>query len=381
MPSITSKTTSIPFVDLRVVHRVCFPEWLEKLHHLLERSQWILGPECQAFEQEFAAYCGAADCVGTGSGTDALTVALWLAGVHSPEQEVITTPLTAPFTALAILRAGAQVRFADVDEHTLLLSPEKVTPLVSARTAAVIPVHLYGQVCNLGSWQEFTRNTGIPVIQDACQAHGARHCQRPLTEFSPWVAYSFYPTKNLGSLGDGGALCLAFLEDAQLARLLRDGGRKSGHVSTAPGMNSRLDEIQAAYLRVAIRHLNRWNDHRRRLAEIYDEELSRIPPDQLRLVGQPAAADRDRVYHLYVVRARRREALQEFLLENGIRTAIHYPVPLHLQPAFANCGLRPGDLPVAEAATGELLSLPLGLHLHEKDVTYVARLVRKFYRV
>jgi len=298
-------------------------------------------------------------------------------GVSAPEQEVITSPLTAPFTGLAVLRAGARIRFADIDEETLLLDPAKARAAVTSNTAALLPVHLYGQTCDLAAWQALASECGALLVQDACQAHGARHRGRPLTDYSPAVAYSFYPTKNLGALGDGGALCLRREEDAVRARQLRDGGRRRGHVAEIEGLNSRLDEIQAAYLRIALRRLEQWNDTRRRLAQIYDEELAVLPPELLRPVRK--AAGSDHVYHLYVVRTARRDELQQYLAAHGVQTGVHYPAPLHRQPAFAGCGLRPGDLPVAERAAGEILSLPMGLHVSAGQARQVAALIRRFH--
>jgi dTDP-4-amino-4,6-dideoxygalactose transaminase len=315
--------------------------------------------------------------VGTASGTDAITIGLLVAGISRREQEVITSPLTAPFTAQAVLRAGASVRFADVEEDTLLLDAHKTRHVMSPNTAAVVPVHLYGQSCRLEEWSALAAETGIAVVQDACQAHGARHGGLPLTAYSPYVAYSFYPTKNLGALGDGGALCLKHEAEARQARLLRDGGRDSDHTARLPALNSRLDELQAAYLRIALVHLEEWNRARARLAAVYDEELAPIPAPLLHPVGRGQGSGH--VYHLYVVRAARREALREHLRRAGVGTGIHYPAPLHLQPAFRSCGLKPGDLPVAERAAQEVLSLPLGLHLREEHVRQVAALIRKFY--
>ena len=362
---------------MRPAHRQCFEPWRSKLAELLDRSQWILGPEVAAFEGEYAAYCGAEFCVGTASGTDAITLALLVYGIREPDQEVVTTPLTAPFTALAVLRAGASVRLADVDEATLLLDPAKARLAVTSNTAALLPVHLYGQTCDLERWRALAAGTGAVLVQDACQAHGAWHARAPLTDYSPCVAYSFYPTKNLGALGDGGALCLAREEDTALARQLRDGGRARGHLAEIEGMNSRLDEAQAAYLRIALTRLEEWNGVRQRLARLYDEELATVPPELLRPVRHAPASDH--VYHLYVVRTTRRDALQEHLASHGVITGIHYPVPLHLQPAFAACGLQPGDLPIAERAANEILSLPMGIHLSEEQVLRVVELIRQFF--
>ena len=228
--------------------------------------------------------------------------------------------------------------FAEIDENTLLLDPERAAAKVSPRTAALMPVHLYGQTCDLHRWSRLALEAGALLIQDACQAHGARHGGLALTEHSPFVAYSFYPTKNLGALGDGGALCTARAEDALTAKLLRDGGRDEGHVSVLPGINSRLDEMQASYLRVALRHLEGWNRQRRKLAAIYDQELMDLPAENFHPVARHGESDH--MYHLYVARAARRDALKEYLAARNVVTGIHYTTPLHLQPAFAAAWAR-----------------------------------------
>jgi dTDP-3-amino-3,4,6-trideoxy-alpha-D-glucose transaminase len=367
----------IPLLDLRPAHHECWEQWLGKLAELLETSQWILGPEVAAFESEFARFCGAPSCVGTASGTDAITMALRLCGIREPEQEVITSPLTAPFTGIAILAAGARPVFADVDEETLLLDPAKASHAVTARTAALLPVHLYGQTCDLVRFGELAEAAGVVLIQDACQAHGAWHHGRPLTAFSPYVAWSFYPTKNLGALGDAGALCLSRENDVAAARQLRDGGRLSGHVSHVRGLNSRLDELQAAFLRIGLPRLAERNQARRKLAAIYDEELASMPAELVRPVAR--ASESDHVFHLYVVRASRRDELRAYLGENRILTGVHYPVPLHLQPVFQEWAPASARLPIAETAAREILSLPMGPHLKEDDVRRVCASIRTFY--
>jgi dTDP-3-amino-3,4,6-trideoxy-alpha-D-glucose transaminase len=377
MPQSTSPAL-IPLSDLRAGHEACRAEWIERLAGLFARNQWILGPEVFKFETEFAAACDAPYCVGVGTGTDALSLALRLRNITFPEQEVITTPLTASFTALAILAAGARPVFADIDEDTLLLDPEKAAAKVSPRTAALMPVHLYGQTCDLHRWSRQALEAGAVLIQDACQAHGARHGGLALTEYSPLVAYSFYPTKNLGALGDGGALCMAAGEDALTAKLLRDGGRDQGHVSVLPGINSRLDEMQASYLRVALQRLEGWNRQRCKLAAIYNQELQDLPTESFRPVARHG--DSDHVYHLYVARADRRDALKEYLAAENVVTGIHYATPLHLQPAFSAFGMGPGSLPIAEKAARAIISLPMGPYLTEAEVQRVTGLIRKFYR-
>jgi dTDP-3-amino-3,4,6-trideoxy-alpha-D-glucose transaminase len=364
---------SIPLVNLRPCLDHCRSQWESRLAETINRAWFILGEEVAAFEREFAAFCGAPFAVGVGSGTGALEIALRLSGITRREQEVITSPLTAPFTAQAILAAGATPVFADVDPDTLLLDPARVAEALSPRTAAILPVHLYGQACELEALAALATRAGAVLLQDACQAHGARYDSKFLQAFSPLVAYSFYPTKNLPCLGDGGALVLGEAEHDRLARLLRDGGRAPGHFSLLPALNSRLDEIQAALLRVFLTQLPEWTRERQRVAEIYDRELSGIPPDWLRPVGR--ARRSTHVRHLYVVRAQRREELIAHLATQGIGTGIHYPAPLHRHPAFA----RPDPCPQAERACAEVLSLPLWPYMSEEDARLVTSQIWKFY--
>jgi dTDP-4-amino-4,6-dideoxygalactose transaminase len=361
--------TKVPLTNLKPSLERCRAEWQKALLDAIDRSWFILGEEVAAFEREFAAFCGAPHAVGVANGTQALEIALRLCGITRPEQEVITSALTAPFTAQAILAAGATPVFADIEPETLLIDPQSAQSRLSARTAAILPVHLYGQACDLGALAAL----GVPIIQDACQSHGALYDHRPLSAWSSICAYSFYPTKNLGALGDGGALALTDSEHDRQARLLRDGARAPGHVSMQQALNSRLDEIQACLLRVFLRHLPDWTAQRQRLAALYDQELSGLPPEWLRAVGRHPRSTH--VRHLYVVRARRREELLQHLSAQGIGTGIHYPVPLHRQPAFPNASA----CPVAEQACQEILSLPLWPYLAEDDVRFVCRQIWKFY--
>lgn len=322
-----------------------------------------------AFETEFARAINAAFVIGVGSGTDAIEICLRERGIASPEQEVITSPLTAPFTGLAVLSAGASARFADIDADTLLLDPSSVAQRITSRTAAILPVHLYGQPCRLQELRQF----GIPIVQDACQAHAAKCSGQPLTSYSDWVAYSFYPTKNLGCLGDGGAIATNDPSIAQRIRMLRDGGRCGNHVSAIAGINSRLDDLQCCFLRAFLPYLESWNARRGRLATFYDEILRGCPGIRL-LTRSPES-----VNHLYVIRVEQRDRLRQHLVDRGIATGIHYPVPLHLQPAFAGCAAQKGEFPKAEQACAELISLPLWPNLEPPMVEFVAQAVRSFY--
>ena len=338
---------------------------------VLDSGRFILGPEVEALEAELAARLEAPHCVAVANGTEALQLALEALGVGAGD-EVVTSPLTAAFTGLAIARAGARPVFADLDPATLNLSPAAVARALTARTKAVMPVHLYGHPADLGPLLALSRERGLAVVEDACQAIGARYNGRPVGCISGIGALSFYPTKNLGALGDGGAILLADVEQARRVRQLRNGGQSDRYRHEVVGLNSRLDEVQAAILRVGLRHLEAGTARRRELAALYHRELAgarvTLP------LEQPYAAA---VYHLFVVRHPRRDTLMARLKERGIDTLIHYPIPLHLQPAFASLGGRPGDCPVAEAAAGQILSLPLHPGMTDDDARYVAASVRE----
>jgi dTDP-4-amino-4,6-dideoxygalactose transaminase len=315
----------------------------------------------------------AASCVTVGTGTSAIELALRDAGINNSRQQVIAPALTAPFTGIAITSTGASLRFADVDPETLLIDAADAEDRVTSRTAAIVPVHLYGQPCELGPITRFARRIGAVVVQDACQAHGARYLGKPLTAYSPYVAYSFYPTKNLGALGDGGAILTSSAARARRLRQFRDGGRRGGQVAFVQGVNSRLDEMQACYLRAFLPRLSEWNGHRAKLAALYSEALSGCG------AVRPVRTGPESVWHLYVLRARNRDRLRAHLASKGIATGIHYPVPLHLMPAFAGSGLRRGDLPHAEKAAREIVSLPLYPYLPESAVLRVAEEIRRFF--
>jgi dTDP-3-amino-3,4,6-trideoxy-alpha-D-glucose transaminase len=359
----------IPFVNLRPAIEAARAAWEARLAEMFARSHFILGDQVAAFERELAAAMGARRAAGVGTGTAAIELALREAGVTG---EVVVPALTAPFTGVAVLAAGAKLRFADVDDDTLLLTPATAAAQATRQTAAILPVHLYGGVCDLAGLQRLARGRGIALIQDACQAHGATCQGRPLADFSPHVAYSFYPTKNLGALGDGGAVLTNRPRiDARL-RMLRDGGRRDGEqVARMAGINSRLDEMQACFLRAFLERLGEWNAARERLAAIYDAALADCPGARL---VEPSPGS---VRHLYVIRVRRRDRLRDYLTRHGIGTAVHYPVPLHRMPAFGGAAGR-GGLPVAERACREVVSLPLWVGMTKAQATEVAGRVREF---
>jgi dTDP-4-amino-4,6-dideoxygalactose transaminase len=313
---------------------------------------------------------GAPQAIAVGNGTDAIELALSSLDV-GPGDEVVTSPLTAAFTALAVVSVGARPVFADVDPETLNVSPEAVARAITPRTKALLPVHLYGHPADLDPILALGRERGIPVLEDACQAVGALYKGRAVGTLDGLGALSFYPTKNLGALGDGGAVLVSDRERAERLRKLRNGGQSDRYRHVLMGRNSRLDEMQAAVLRVGLKHLHDWTERRRALAEIYRRELEGAPVRLPR--EQPYARS---VYHLFVLRHPRRDALTAALKEQGVGTLVHYPIPLHLQPAFAALGGRPGDLPVAEQAAAEVFSLPSYPELSDGQARSVAAAVR-----
>ncbi len=363
----------VPFLDFRSHVAALRPEVDAALACVLESGFFILGPEGEAFEKELAAAFGAKDAVGVANGTEAIQLALEAIGVGAGD-EVITSPMTAAFTGLAVMRSGARPVFADVDALTLNVAPDAVARAITPRTKAILPVHLYGHPCDLDPILELGRARGIPVIEDACQAHGARYRGKTVGAISGLGALSFYPTKNLGAFGDGGAVLVDDPETAARLRQLRNGGQTDRYHHETPGLNSRLDEMQAAILRVKLRHLEAANEKRRALATRYHEALAGV-------VEMPKEQHYARaVYHLFVIRHAKRDALMAALKERGIGTLIHYPIPLHVQPAFATLGGRHGDFPVTETAAERILSLPMYPELSDRQVTDVCEAVHDAVR-
>lgn len=358
----------IPVVDLRAEYTAVKAEIDAAVQRVLESGWYILGKEVAAFEEEFAAWCGVSGAVGVGNGTDALHIALRACGV-GPGDEVITVAHTAVATAAAIALTGATPVFVDIDPATYTLDPARLAAAITPRTKAVIPVHLYGHPADLDGILPIAKDAGLRVIEDCAQAHGAAWQGQKVGSFGDLACFSFYPTKNLGALGDGGAI--AGNDPALLARvrLLREYGWKpeNRYISEIEGMNSRLDEMQAAILRVKLAHLDGWNDHRRRLAEIY---AAHLPPSLVQPVERPGCRH---VYHLYVVRSAQRNALREKLRAAGVGTGIHYPVPIHQQAAYAH--LSPVSLPATEQAAAEILSLPMHSTLTAEQIEQVCAAV------
>jgi dTDP-4-amino-4,6-dideoxygalactose transaminase len=347
------------------------------IERVIERGWFVLGPEVEAFEREFAAASGAAHAVGVGNGTDAIALILRALGIGAGD-EVITTPLSAAYTALAILMAGARPVFADVDPRRLTIDPEKIEQAIGPRTRAILPVHLYGQAADMDALTQVAVRHNLAIVEDCCQAHLATASGRPVGTIGVAGAFSFYPTKNLGALGDGGAIVTNDATLAATIKRLRNGGQTDRYHHQEPGLNSRLDEMQAAILRTRLGWLPAWTTRRRALAARYRQRLSGPSVEAL------AQADAGHVYHLFVVRVRTvpqtdrnvREELQAHLAARGIETLIHYPVPIPQQPALA--AAQSADCPVASRACHEVLSLPLHPAMHGDDVDAIAEAVNAF---
>jgi dTDP-3-amino-3,4,6-trideoxy-alpha-D-glucose transaminase len=321
------------------------------IDRVLARGWFVLGPELEAFETEFAETTQAEHAVGTGTGTDALAIALRALGI-GPGDEVITAPVSAAYTALAIMMAGARPVFADIDPDRLTLDPSAAAAAVTSRTAAIMPVHLYGQPADMIALADVAARHDLAIVEDCCQSHLATCAGRPVGAFGAAAAYSFYPTKNLGALGDGGGLTTGDAALADRARRLRNGGQTHRYHHDTFGVNSRLDELQAAVLRARLPLLPGWTDARRALASEYRAALRRVS-----VVAVPPECDRGHVYHLFPVLSADREAVQAHLTAAGIGTLIHYPVPIPRQAALRD--QQPADCPIADRVCAQVLSLPL----------------------
>jgi dTDP-4-amino-4,6-dideoxygalactose transaminase len=365
----------IPFLDLVAQHRTLEVELVDAFRRALRSAAFIGGPEVQNFEEEFAAFVGTPHAVAVNSGTDALRFAYMAYGVR-PGQEVITVAHTFIATTEALTQAGAQFRFVDIDDATMTLDPAQLESAVTGRTVGVVPVHLYGQPADMDAIQRIADAHGLWIVEDAAQAHGALYKGRPCGSLAPMAAFSFYPGKNLGACGEGGAVTGIDPDRIEIVRRLRDHGQARKYYHESEGYNGRLDAIQAAILRIKLRHLQEWTEKRRRAADLYGQALAGI--EEIRMPDEAPYARH--VYHLYVVRAQRRDDLQRHLSERRIATGLHYPLPLHLQPAYAHLGLSRGMLPATEACADTILSLPMFPEITESQIARVAETIREFYR-
>lgn len=365
---------TVPFLDLQAGYQELKTELDAAFSRVMNSGWYILGEEVEAFEEEFASYCGAKHCVGVGNGLDALILVLRGYGIGTGD-EVIVPANTYIASWLAVSYVGAIPVPVEPDPETYNLDPDKIESALTPRTRAIMPVHLYGQPAEMKQIRTLGRREGLPVVEDAAQAQGASSQGRRPGSFEDGAAgYSFYPTKNLGAFGDAGAIVTNDSELAERVRVLRNYGSRTKYHNEVKGMNSRLDPLQAAFLRVKLKYLDDWNARRRIIAHRYLKELADVPNLKLPVVAPEAEPS----WHLFVVRHPRRDALQEHLKRAGVGTLVHYPIPPHLSGAYAERGGKSGDYPLTEEIATTVVSLPLGPHLRAEAVTQVVSAVRDF---
>ena len=364
--------TPIPLVDLRAQYEPLKEEIHAAWDNILSGMRLFLGPNVQAFEKEFGAYCGVTDAIGVSDGTNAIHIALRAAGIGAGD-EVITVSHTFIATAEAILLAGAAPVFVDIDPLTYTIDVSQIEAAITPRTRAILPVHLYGQCADMDPILEIARRRKLLVIEDACQAHGAEYKGRKAGSMGDLGAFSFYFSKNLGAYGEGGMVTTNDPQLAHRARIIRDHGSEKRYYHETLGWNARLDEMQAAVLRIKLAHLEGWNDRRIRNAELFRRAL-----DGADVILPETSAGRKHVYHLYVIRATNRDALREYLNQQGVGNGIHYPVPIHLQQMYTTFNTANGRLPETEKAVAQILSLPMYPELNPAQIERVALEIKKF---
>ncbi|MCE9614615.1 MAG: DegT/DnrJ/EryC1/StrS family aminotransferase [Lentisphaerae bacterium] len=361
----------VPFLNLRA-HVDSLREPINAaIQSVLDATAFAGGPFVEKFEKEFATYCGGTYAAGVGNGTDALWLALLALGI-GPGDEVITVPHTFIATAEAISLTGAKPVFVDITESTYTMDPALIEAAITPRTRAIMPVHLYGQPADMDPILAIARKHGLRVIEDACQAHGAQYRHRPAGSLADASGFSFYPGKNLGAFGEAGAVVSNHEDVIAKIKVLRDHGQPRKYVHSVVGWNARMDGIQGAVLSVKLAHLDAANDARRRHAARYAQLLGNVPA----LILPTEAAYARHIYHVYAVRCPQRDRVLQHMAERGVSCGIHYPVPLHLQEAYANLGLRQGTYPVSERCASEVLSLPMFPELTDAQILYVAEQLR-----
>jgi len=361
----------IQFFDVKPQHEPIRRKLHEAAARVLDSGRYVSGREVASFEEAFAAQCGTAHAAAVNSGTSALHLAVLAAGVR-PGDEVITVPSTFVSTVAAIRYAGACPVFVDVDPESFTMDARRLAHAISERTRAILPVHLYGQVADMDPIVELARRRGLVVIEDACQAHGARYKGRPAGSLGDLACFSFYPSKNLGACGEGGAVVTNNPDYARTIRMLRDCGQEAKYKFAVRGFNYRMEELQAALLSVKLPYLEEWNESRRHSAELYRRGLegSSVQAPKEMAYGR-------HVYHVYAARVKDRVRVRRALQEGGIETGVHYPRPVHLTPAYGDLGYSLGDFPVAENLAEEALSLPMYPYVPREDVETVVRALRQ----
>ncbi len=356
----------IPFLNLKAQHQALKSEILAAMSDVLDNTAFAGGSFVTKFEEEFAPYCQAKYSVGVGNGTDALWFALLALGV-GPGDEVITVPNTFIATAEAITYCGAKPVFVDIDEETYTMNPGLIEKAITPKTKAIIPVHLYGQMADMDPIMEIARKHGLFVVEDACQAHGAEYKGRRAGSIGDVGCFSFYPGKNLGACGEAGGCVTNSLELKNKMAMFRDHGQAKKYYHSVVGWNGRMDGFQGAILSIKLKHLDKWTEARRQHAQAYTQAFANVRG----VLTPKEAANRRHVYHLYVLRVRNRDRLLKALADKGVNCAIHYPVPLHLQDAYASLGIGRGSFPVAERCSEEIISLPMFPELTPADIRVV----------
>ncbi len=372
MDNSNTNLKQIPFVDLAAQNKTIENEINEAISKVISRTDFILGRDVGLFEQEFAAFCGTKYAVGIDSGTSALELALRAYNI-GPGDEVITVANTFIATVLAISYVGATPVLVDADPETYTIDTTKIEEVITPRTKAIMPVHLYGQPADMDPIIEIARRHELVVIEDACQAHGAEYKGKRAGSLGHAAAFSFYPGKNLGAYGDGGAVTTNDEKIAEALRMIRNYGQEKKYHHVIQGYNRRLDTLQAAILRVKLRYMNAWNDARRQHAALYSQLMANSS-----IVLPVEASYSVSVYHLYVVRVEDRKAFGAYLQDRGIATGIHYPIPVHLQLAYKELGYQKGDFPVTESYAERILSLPMYPELSYEAIVYVNNTIRDF---
>jgi len=360
----------VPYLDLKAQYQSIKPEIDAAIARVLDSCQFVLGAEVASFEKDFASYCGAAECIALNSGTSALHLALLAAGI-GPGDEVITVPFTFVASVAAVIYAGTRPVLVDIDPRSFTMDPALIEAAITPRTKAILPVHLYGQTSDMDPIVEIARRHDLLVIEDAAQAHGAKYKGRRAGSIGDMACFSFYPGKNLGAYGEGGAVTTSNPEYARTIRMLRDWGQDRKYHHLLRGYNYRMEGFQGAILGVKLRHLDRWTEVRRAIVQKYNKLLANCEvetPNEM-----PWAYH---VYHAYTLRANDRDSLHSALAAEGIQTGIHYPAPAHLQPAYADLGYGPGAFPHSEKAASQVLSLPLFPEMTDAQIHAVTRVVQ-----
>ena len=366
---------TVPFLDLKTLHAPIKEAFLEALSEAIDKAEFVGGSALESFEATFAEQCEIMQAIGLSSGTDALVLALRACGV-GPGKRVVTVPNTFIATCEAITQAGGDICFVDIEPDTCLMDPDALARFFETGSAdAVIPVHLYGQCADMDRIGKIAAHHGARVIEDAAQAHGARYRGRHAGSLAELGCFSFYPGKNLGSLGEGGAVTTNDADMAAAIRRLRDHGQSGKYVHQEEGFNARMHAIQARFLSIKLAHLETWNQQRRDLGQLYDQAFTGSPHIRPILIHPHNVTNR----HLYVIHVENRDALAKHLAERGIQTGMHYPIPAHLQPCYMHLGFKRGDFPKAEASANQLLSLPLFPGMTEHQLARVVAALRDYY--